>query len=155
MYQQIANMFRAQIKSRVLKDGDMLPSEKEIAKRYGVGLKTANRAVRVLRNESLAYMAQGYGTFVGQRSSRLSPVPCRRKSIYRTIADEIISDIRGGTFLPLDQLPSEDRFARCYQVSRGTVRQAMALLRDLSWVFTVPCKGTFVEHEDNWPGATG
>ncbi|MGY3516852.1 GntR family transcriptional regulator [Micromonospora sp. PTRAS2] len=45
---------------------------------------------------------------------------------------------------PLTPLPSELRLQQEYGVARGTVRAAIALLRERGLVMTMPQRGTYV-----------
>ncbi|MFC7530492.1 winged helix-turn-helix domain-containing protein [Actinoplanes sp. GCM10030250] len=73
--QQIANMLRAAILTRKLAPGDKLPSQPELASRYGVARETIKRALEVLRNERLIVSRQGSGAFVRAQTQR--PVELR------------------------------------------------------------------------------
>ncbi|MEU7840634.1 GntR family transcriptional regulator [Micromonospora sp. NPDC049114] len=73
--QQIANMLRAAILTRKLAPGDKLPSQPELANRYGVARETIKRALEVLRNERLIVTRQGSGAFVRAQTQR--PVELR------------------------------------------------------------------------------
>lgn len=73
--QQIANMLRAAILTRKLAPGDKLPSQPELANRYGVARETIKRALEALRNERLIVTRQGSGAFVRAQTQR--PVELR------------------------------------------------------------------------------
>lgn len=49
--------------------------------------------------------------------------------LHRRISDELRREISGGELRPGDQLPSESALMKRFDVSRGTVRQALATLR--------------------------
>lgn len=66
-------------------------------------------------------------------------------ALYREIADDVAARILDGEFAAGSALPSENRLAAAYGVARGTVRRALAVLRDRgeltarqgsSWVLT-------------------
>jgi GntR family transcriptional regulator len=67
-YQEIAEYLRELVVER--DPGDLLPSEAELCKRFGVSRMTARHAVEILEREHLVYRRRGKGTFVGHR-----PVP--------------------------------------------------------------------------------
>ncbi|MFF0099803.1 GntR family transcriptional regulator [Micromonospora sp. NPDC005257] len=69
----------------------------------------------------------------------LSPVP-----MYVQLADLIGKQIEAGKLPPRRPIPSESQLRGEYAVGRGTVRQAVALLRERGLVFTVPQRGTYV-----------
>ncbi|MGW0501813.1 GntR family transcriptional regulator [Micromonospora sp. NPDC003241] len=68
--QQIANKLRAAILTRRLAPGDKLPSQPELATRYGVARETVKRALDLLRAERLIVSRQGSGVFVRAQTQR-------------------------------------------------------------------------------------
>jgi DNA-binding GntR family transcriptional regulator len=66
-YLRIAGELRERIVSGDLAPGAMLPSIRRLAQEYDVALITAQKALRVLREEGLTYSVQGWGTFVKAR----------------------------------------------------------------------------------------
>ncbi len=73
--QQIANQLRAAILTRKLAPGDKLPSQPDLAARYGVARETVKRALDLLRSERLVVSRQGSGAFVRAQAQR--PVELR------------------------------------------------------------------------------
>jgi GntR family transcriptional regulator len=69
----------------------------------------------------------------------MSPTP-----LYTQLADELAALIESGELLPERPLPSETRLRQEHGVSRGTVRAAMALMRERGLVITIPQRGTYV-----------
>jgi DNA-binding GntR family transcriptional regulator len=63
---QIQHRFLDQIRSGILKAGQLLPSEQEIAARMGVSRMTARHALKGLCNLGVAYSERGRGTFVSR-----------------------------------------------------------------------------------------
>ncbi|CAM5313001.1 GntR family transcriptional regulator [Streptomyces avidinii] len=55
--------------------------------------------------------------------------PARRTPLYLKVAADLRTAIAAGEYGSGARLPAEDELARRYQVSRGTVRQALAALR--------------------------
>ncbi|MGH3586576.1 MAG: winged helix-turn-helix domain-containing protein [Pseudonocardia sp.] len=68
--QQIANQLRAAILTRKLQPGEQLPSQPELASRYGVARETVKAALRVLAADRLIVSRQGRGTFVRAQTER-------------------------------------------------------------------------------------
>lgn len=68
--QQIANKLRAAILTRRLAPGDKLPSQPDLATRYGVARETVKRALDLLRAERLIVSRQGSGAFVRAQTQR-------------------------------------------------------------------------------------
>ncbi|MFU8851930.1 GntR family transcriptional regulator [Micromonospora sp. SL1-18] len=69
----------------------------------------------------------------------LSPTP-----LYVQVADLVAKRIADGELAPLRPIPSESQLQQEYGVARGTVRQAVRLLRERGLVMTVPQRGTYV-----------
>jgi DNA-binding GntR family transcriptional regulator len=55
---------RVQVESGELRSGEQVPSATEICEAYGVSRNTALRAIRLLRDENLIVVEQGWGSFV-------------------------------------------------------------------------------------------
>ncbi len=72
---QIANKLRAAILTRKLGPGEKLPSQPELATRYGVARETVKRALELLRADRLIVTRQGSGAFVRAQTQR--PVELR------------------------------------------------------------------------------
>lgn len=68
--QQIASQLRAAILTRKLKPGDKIPSQSELANRYGVARETVKAALRLLDQERLIVSRQGSGAYVRARTER-------------------------------------------------------------------------------------
>jgi integrase len=65
-YREIANDLRGAIKSGALRPGDILPTAKELAGRYGVATSTAHRAISALVEEQLCDSSGRRRVIVGQ-----------------------------------------------------------------------------------------
>lgn len=61
-YKRIAADLREKIKT--MQSGEQIPSVTEICETYGVTRNTALRALRLLRDEDLIVIEQGWGSFV-------------------------------------------------------------------------------------------
>lgn len=68
-----------------------------------------------------------------------SPVPA-----YHQISDDIITRITSGEWDIGDRLPSEAEFSEAYQVSRVTLRQALAELEEQGIITRQRAKGAFL-----------
>jgi DNA-binding transcriptional regulator YhcF (GntR family) len=68
--QQIANLLRAAILTRRFAPGERLPSQNDLAERYGVARETVKSALRLLRDERLIVTRQGSGAFVRAQTER-------------------------------------------------------------------------------------
>jgi DNA-binding transcriptional regulator YhcF (GntR family) len=68
--QQIADRLRAAILTSRYEPGQRLPSQPELAQRFGVARETVKRALDVLRQERLIVTRQGSGAFVREQKRR-------------------------------------------------------------------------------------
>lgn len=64
--------------------------------------------------------------------------------LYVQLAGVLRADIAGGKLSPHDPVPSESYLEQEHEVSRATVRRAMALLREAGLIYTLPQRGSFV-----------
>ncbi len=66
LYLSIAHSLETQIVDGFYDPGDQIPTEREIAREYGVSRITARNAVKELQNKGLVVRIRGKGTFVAQ-----------------------------------------------------------------------------------------
>jgi GntR family transcriptional regulator len=66
---------------------------------------------------------------------------------YQEIADELAARIRRGEIAHRDRLPGELELAGEFAVSRGTVRQALAALKQTGLIETTTGAGSFVTYD--------
>jgi DNA-binding GntR family transcriptional regulator len=64
VYLQLADILRAMISSGEIPPDRPLPSVKQLQQSYGVAQGTAERAVRILRDERLVHTVIGKGVYV-------------------------------------------------------------------------------------------
>jgi len=64
LHKQVQERLREEIASGKLKEGDLIPSEQQLARTYGVSQGTARKAVLDLTQQGIFYRKQGKGTFV-------------------------------------------------------------------------------------------
>ncbi|WP_432902016.1 GntR family transcriptional regulator [Micromonospora matsumotoense] len=83
------------------------------------------------------------------------PTPHYGQPRYRTIADELRKRIESGTIPPGALLPAESALTAEFRAARGTVRQAIAALRDADLVVTDHGRGTYAAPRRNAPEQNG
>ncbi|MEQ4717852.1 winged helix-turn-helix domain-containing protein [Nonomuraea sp. B19D2] len=145
--QRLVADIREGVASGRLKPGDRLPLESELMETYGVSSALIRSSLRTLREEGLIYSRGREGRFVGPESA-----PRRRPpTLTEKVAAAVAGRIQAGEFGADEMLPSEAEMERQYEVSKLTVRAAVALLREQGWAYTVPHRGTFAISKDKWP----
>lgn len=65
--------------------------------------------------------------------------------LYYQLKEELIRLIRCGELRPGDVLPSETEFCQAFDLSRGTVRQAITILSEQGFVLKERGRGTYVK----------
>ncbi len=116
LYRQVEDLLRGEIASRRFREGDLIPSEQELAQKYRVSQGTVRRAVLDLTQKGLLYRKQGKGTFVVfQKQSR---------SRYRNFrfVERLDSDLVNVNlgFLDIKVVRANVDIAESLQIKRGT-----------------------------------
>jgi GntR family transcriptional regulator len=70
LYKQVQDEIVDSLVRKEWQPGEMLPSEKQLAARFGVGLSTVRAALSELATSGVLLRAQGKGTFVAHHSAR-------------------------------------------------------------------------------------
>jgi GntR family transcriptional regulator len=68
----------------------------------------------------------------------------KTNTLYATVKQNIITEIKSGVYCPGDQLPTEDELCKIHNVSRTTVRLALQQLELERLITKIQGKGTFV-----------
>ena len=66
MYAQIQSQLLSLIQAGTLRAGDLLPSEEQLSRIFGVSRMTARQALQTLKNQGFAARNKGQGTYVSQ-----------------------------------------------------------------------------------------
>ncbi|MGW7636119.1 GntR family transcriptional regulator [Streptomyces decoyicus] len=84
VYAEIAAHYRRLIADGELTPGDDMPSMKDVCKKFGVTITTANRAFRILKDEKLTLAKPGVGTVVAERPTVAATAAARLGRLART-----------------------------------------------------------------------
>ena len=68
------------------------------------------------------------------------------KPRYVKLYEEVLKAIKNKKYSYCDKLPSENSFAKEFEVNRHTVRQALQMLKDEGFIYTVKGKGNFISN---------
>src|SRR5947209_20100011 len=74
-YEQVAEQIRRLISDGTLKSGDLLPPERELAEKLGVGRSSVRDAMRTLEVMGIVEPRQGHGTVIRDLTADALVVP--------------------------------------------------------------------------------
>lgn len=66
LYHQLKEIIKRMIEIDEMEPGEMIPSERELCKKYNLSRMTVNKAISGLVDDGLVYREQGKGTFVSK-----------------------------------------------------------------------------------------
>lgn len=100
LYQQLVQIIKAQLRDRIWKFDELIPSENELSALYNVSVGTVKKSLSVLVEEGVLYRRQGRGTYVagpdfrnsfirffryGAKNGGLNPIPTSKVLSSRVI----------------------------------------------------------------------
>ncbi|WP_245642187.1 GntR family transcriptional regulator [Nonomuraea candida] len=141
VFVRIADRMRERIRSGEFAPGQVLPSEAELCREFGVARNTVRRGLAILEEERLLVTVPSKGRVVLGEGAAAS-------YRYRLIAGWLRERIERREFAPGDLLPSEAALRRRFGASRNTVRRALALLEQEGLVAAEHGRGRFVQKWD-------
>jgi GntR family transcriptional regulator len=131
LYVKIREALRAEITQGVLNRGQKLPSEDELAIKYGVSRMTVRQGIAELIDEGLLYRRHGVGTFVA--------FPHVERDHSRLTNFFEMSKVKGinarAQVLSMEVLPSKQRVAKALDIPEG---ELVIRLRTLRFTDNVP-----------------
>jgi GntR family transcriptional regulator len=89
LYYQLQEILKEQIESGVWRPGDALPSEPELARRYGVSRVVVRQALAILQDDRQVNRVRGLGTFVAEPK-----LDTRAGGLSRLLATPRTRDVR-------------------------------------------------------------
>ncbi|WP_053205905.1 GntR family transcriptional regulator [Jiangella muralis] len=104
-YRQVADELREAIRRGEYRPGDMLPSQPDLARRYGLNQTSINRSIALLRAEGLVRVEHGVGAFV-----QVVPTVKRTRRVPRPGGggSSFAEEMRNAGLTPRTQLVSVD-----------------------------------------------
>jgi DNA-binding GntR family transcriptional regulator len=129
-YLQIAEDIRRQIRSGQLRDGDLVPSTRQLAREWNVSVPTAAKALTTLRSEGYVRGVAGTGTVVCAGSTTHLPGGDRLEAIART--GRIYPPNERAVIHSAELVPAPDAIADALGVPAGTevIRRHRVTYRD-------------------------
>lgn len=90
IYTQIVDFLKGKIVSGEIKEGEKLPSVREIARSLKVNPNTVQRSYQVLESEDIVFTQRGRGSFVTEDKNKIRQV---KLSMANEIVNNFISDM--------------------------------------------------------------
>ena len=144
-FREIADHLRGLLASGKLGTvGTPLPSETRLAADRQAARQTVRRALALLEAEGLVYVIPGRGRFVGPVASSSAPRTGARFERVAAILREEIGATSADPGPVNHRLGSEAALAKRFEVSEGTVRQALQQLAREGLVTAVHGRGWYV-----------
>ncbi len=126
LYKEVREKLTRSLVDGEWRPGEMLPSEPQLADRYGVGISTIRAAVRELEDAKVLMRAQGKGTFVLHFDERESTH--RFLNITRLDGTSLPTD---RTMLSLARIAAPDDVAEALRLPRGGDKEQVYKLTTL------------------------
>jgi GntR family transcriptional regulator of arabinose operon len=125
LYEQVRQQVLDYIVERDLKPGDAIPTEAELADRYGVSVGTVRRALRQLVDQEILYRQPGRGTFLTEHSRERAKQRGFLACIVPYIRDAFASTVIAG----VQHAAQESDYALLLHNSYGQPEQEEEILR--------------------------
>jgi GntR family histidine utilization transcriptional repressor len=142
LFQQIKHHLLNEIQAGKWKEGDLIPSEQELAKQFCASRMTVNRAVRELASEQVLTRIQGSGTYVAQHKYQATLVE------IKSIAEEVRGrgHVHRSELKLLERSKASDLLAKRFSVRSGHVLFHSVIIHHEN---DVP-----IQWEDRWINST-
>jgi len=116
LYAQLSTVFRELITQSKWPQGTALPSEAELARKYGVSVGTARKALETLEDDGWITRKQGRGTFVSDPGEKRADRACKMSLV--TTGENVFADCVSETLqIARTQVNAEE--AEALSVPRG------------------------------------
>ncbi|MDP0489110.1 MAG: GntR family transcriptional regulator, partial [Fusobacterium sp. JB020] len=73
MYYQLANLIRKEIEQGLYKEGDKIPSERDLKEKFKISRVTVNKAINLLIEDGFLTRKRGQGTFINSSKVEFFP----------------------------------------------------------------------------------
>lgn len=93
IYRQIIEQIKYQIATGVLKEGDKVPSVRELARKLAVNQNTVLKVYNELCRENVLKIVRGEGTFVSSCKQNISAAE-RKKAVSRVLRRAVVEAIQ-------------------------------------------------------------
>lgn len=128
LYHQIYVLLREQILGGTYADNELVPTEQELTRRFGVSRITAKRALDELASEGLVVRRRGRGTTVASRVA----VPAVNANISGLLENLLMMGLKTKVeIIDFAYVPASDEVARALDIDAGAEVQRAVRAREL------------------------
>ena len=126
-YQTLINYINEQVALQVLKPGDKLPSENELAERFHISRQTVRKAIGVLEEEGIVRRIKGSGTYLSyDRRENLE-----QKNSIAVVTTYVDSYIFPKTIQGIENVLFESGYSVQISFTNNTLEREKSILLDL------------------------
>lgn len=126
LWRQIARSLGEEIRSGAVPPGSRLPTEQQLARRFGVNRHTVRRALGALVQQGMVRVEQGRGAFVQEEAIEYA---LGRRTRFGENVQRLQRE-PGGRLLGLAEIAAGEAAARALEVAAGTALLALETLRE-------------------------
>jgi GntR family transcriptional regulator len=87
VYERVAESIRRDVRSGILKPGDKLPGNRDLAEKHGVALGTAQKALKALQDEGWVTTTPAVGVFITGIPEEAASVDEQLRELRAAVAD--------------------------------------------------------------------
>ena len=126
-YQAVINYIEGQIAAQVLRPGDKLPSENELAEQFGISRQTVRKAIGMLEEEGIVRRVKGSGTYLSfDRRENLE-----QKNSIAVVTTYVDSYIFPKTIQGIENVLFESGYSVQISFTNNTLEREKSILEDL------------------------
>lgn len=133
LYKQVRMALVHSLSSGEWKPGDVLPNERSLAERYGVGISTVRFAIGELVRMKVLMRRQGKGTYVCREEERRNVY-----QFFHLVRDDGVRHLPVSDLLDIRRTRADAETAEALALPRASSGQAIYRLRNLLTVDSVP-----------------
>lgn len=129
IYAQLEGILLEMIESGELKPGDMIPSENELSKKYGISRMTAKKAIDSLTIKGLVERTQGKGTYVSSYEKKIELPLNRLRGFTQKVCE--MGLVPENKLLAFEKIPCPKNISKILGIEEGEKVWRMERVRQI------------------------
>ena len=122
---EVYKRLRVFIRNKNWKEGDRLPTLRDLALHFRVSHVSVMHAIRRLESEGIIYTIRGSGMYIGCNQTKKGPVTEKESVKWKCIQDQLMRSIVGGEFTDRKELPPMKILQHRYDANYRTIKKAL------------------------------